>query len=403
MQNKLILVINAGSSSLKFGLFRAADMTLICEGLADALNSDDAKLKIKHLDQTNKDGLTTKNFNTDTHADAIEQLVDYLSPLYDLTQNLLGIGHRVVHGGETFKCSTEIDQRVLDQINTCIPLAPLHNPANLEGIKLTTRHFPNVRQVAVFDTSFHQSMPPHAYIYALPYSLYSTHGIRRYGFHGSSHRYVARKAAKLLGKDSDKVNLISAHLGNGASICAIKNGLSVDTSMGMTPLEGLVMGTRSGDIDPGIFDFMIAKGYSPAQISKTLNKQSGLLGISEQSNDMRTLVELADEGDQQCALALDIFCFRLAKYIAAMLVSLPSLDALIFTGGIGENAAIVREKAIAHLSVINFHIVKEANNSADNEAGALISAEGSHKILVIATNEEKMIVEDTLNIVAKSL
>lgn len=396
MENQLILVINAGSSSLKFGLFNANSMQLCCEGLAEALNSPSASISITHFEETQT--TSKEQIDSANHADAINRIIDQLDPRYGLSSHLSGIGHRVVHGGETFQASSVIDTQVVDQIRTCIPLAPLHNPANLQGIELMQQKFPDTHQVAVFDTAFHQSMPQHAYLYALPYELYRAHGVRRYGFHGSSHRFVSQRSARLVNKPMSQLNIISAHLGNGASICAVKEGNSVDTSMGLTPLEGLVMGTRSGDIDPGIFDFLIAKGYTAAEISRILNKQSGLLGISESSNDMRTLEANAAEGHSQSELAIEVFCFRLAKYIAAMMVSLNTLDALVFTGGIGENSASVRQRTVAHLTLLGFRLDPQANATVDKAAGSLISHPDSHPVYVIATDEERMIAEDTYEI-----
>ena len=273
----------------------------------------------------------------------------------------------------------------------------------MSGIEILQRHFPKIPQVAVFDTAFHQTMPAHSYVYALPYKLFSEDNVRRYGFHGTSHRYVARLAGEILGKDQSDTNLVTAHLGNGASVAAIRQGKSSDTSMGMTPLEGLVMGTRSGDIDPGIFDFLSTKGYSPAQISTMLNKESGLLGISELSNDMRTICDSAASGHEQSQLALEIFCFRAAKHLAGMMCSLAQIDAIVFTGGIGENSAIVRSKIIGHLSVFGFKLDKQRNDSRTREdlgfGGTSVHRDDSIPILVIPTDEEGLIVKDTLALI----
>ena len=281
-------------------------------GLAGALNSENASLKIKNIASSE-----SATFKCKDHQSALEQIFTYLAGHFDLNKSIAGIGHRIVHGGEHFKSSVKINDAIIQQIEECVPLAPLHNPANLVGIRLCETLLPDAPQIAVFDTAFHQSMPEHAYMYALPYRLYSELGVRRYGFHGSSHRYVARQAELQLGMEAGTGSFISAHLGNGASICAIQNGQSIDTSMGMTPLEGLVMGTRSGDIDPGIFDHLIRQGYTPESINQMLNKESGLLGISTLSNDMRELSQSAEQGDQKSQLAIDIFCYRLAKYIGA--------------------------------------------------------------------------------------
>jgi len=388
----LILVINCGSSSLKFALY-TTQLDLLAEGLAEKLNSEDARLKIKKLDNKTND-----IFATIDHESAISSIIKELQKHFNLNENLLGIGHRIVHGGDQFKQSALIDQRVIKEIDKCIPLAPLHNPANLLGIKILTEQYPNLNQVAVFDTSFHQTMPATAYTYAIPYHFYEEESVRRYGFHGTSHRYVSLQAALLIDKEINHTNLVIAHLGNGASVAAVSNGLSVDTSMGMTPLEGLVMGTRSGDIDPGLYDFLISKNLNPEDISRILNKESGLLGISGISNDMRTLCEHAEKGHQRSKLAIDIFCFRLAKYIAAMMVSLTSLDALVFTGGIGENSALVRQKTISHLAIMGFSIDKELNYS--NCHNKAIHTINSRPIIIIPTDEEVMIVQDTLQLIS---
>jgi len=391
MNSKLILVINCGSSSLKFALY-SIDHQLLAEGLAESLNSVNAKLHIKLLNTEIKSTLDTKD-----HQHAIDLLIIELQKTFDLKLDLVGIGHRVVHGGESFKQSVIITQEVISEIKNCIPLAPLHNPANLLGINILATLFPKLNQVAVFDTSFHQTMPEHAYTYAIPYKFYKDDGVRRYGFHGTSHRFVTLQASKLLNKQVDTLNLVTAHLGNGASVAAIANGASVDTSMGMTPLEGLVMGTRSGDIDPGLFDYLISKGLSPEDISRTLNKESGLLGISGISNDMRTLCEQAAQGHKLSQLAIDIFCFRLAKYIAAMMVSLTHIDALVFTGGIGENSPLVREKTTDHLLILGFTLDKDLNSL--NCSNKVINDADSKNIIVIPTDEELMIVNDTLELI----
>lgn len=395
---QLILVINCGSSSLKFGLFDTGagaghKFSLVAEGLAESLNSDSAALTVKLLDPESR-----KVFPCYDHASAIDLLIECLEQNYPLSNSLVGIGHRVVHGGEHFKTSTVISDEVCEQISDCIPLAPLHNPANLEGIELLKARFPKVVQVAVFDTAFHQTMPEKAFIYALPYELYEDMGIRRYGFHGTSHRYVSKRAADFL-QCADGGNFITAHLGNGASISAISAGTCIDTSMGLTPLEGLVMGTRSGDIDPGIYDFLLNQGYTSEQLSVLLNKQSGLKGISKISNDMRTLVEHSEQGERLASLAIDIFCYRLAKYVGAMMATLNKLDGLIFTGGIGENAVIVREKTVKQLSLLGFSVDSEANEVRSDADVRIISSPDSHPILVINTDEEGTIARDTFELI----
>ena len=388
MTPKLILVINCGSSSLKFALY-TTQLSLLAEGLAESLNSSKAELKIENCSNQTKETFATKD-----HKSAINKIITELQRHFDLDNNLIGIGHRIVHGGDKFKQSALIDRHVEAEIKNCIPLAPLHNPANLLGINILHEQYPNLSQVAVFDTSFHQTMPTHAFTYAIPYRFYEQESVRRYGFHGTSHRYVSHQAAELLNKDFNDTSLVVAHLGNGASVASISRGKSVDTSMGLTPLEGLVMGTRSGDIDPGLYDYLISRNLSPEDISHILNKESGLLGISGVSNDMRTLCEHASKGHKRSELAIDIFCFRLAKYIAAMMVSLQSFDALIFTGGIGENSALVRSKTVKHLSIFGFSIDEELKHS--NCHNKTIHSSESKRIFVIPTDEEVMIVQDTL-------
>lgn len=391
----LLLVINCGSSSLKFALYEADSFAILAEGLAESLSSEQSRISLDIRTERHQHKAPQLDHNA-----ALTHIIKQLEQHWPLESCLAGIGHRVVHGGETFKASIRISATVIEEIKACIPLAPLHNPANLMGIELLQMFFPSKPQVAVFDTAFHQTMPDHAFVYGLPYALYRNHGVRRYGFHGTSHRFVAAEAANQLGKAKNDLNVVSAHLGNGASVCAVANGQSVDTSMGMTPLEGLIMGTRSGDIDPGLFDFLIAKSYSADAITTMLNKESGLLGISEQSNDMRQLVDAAQAGHAQAQLAIEVFCFRLAKYIAAMMVSLPQLDALIFTGGIGENAALVRQKTLEHLTILGFLCDETANSSAPRGQSLPIHPPGSHPVWIIPTDEERMIAIDTAAMIA---
>ena len=311
-----ILVLNAGSSSLKYKLF--INQNLLIEGLIENI--------------------------TDYHK-GIEEVELKLQKEANITNlsSLDVVGHRVVHGGEIFKDSVVVTQEIIDTIKSLIPLAPLHNPANLEGILMIKKIAPTLKQVAVFDTAFHQTLPPKAYHYALPHKLYQEHGIRRYGFHGTSHKFVAKEASKILGKSLNKTSLITLHLGNGASLCAIKNGKSIDTSMGFTPLEGLIMGTRSGDIDPAILLYLSREhGYTIEQLDTMLNKKSGLLGICHQ-NDMRQIHSMIKEGNKDAKLALEMFVYRIKKYIGSYYAILGGLDALVFTGGIGENDEISRK------------------------------------------------------------
>ena len=318
----------------------------------------------------------------------------------DLAHTVTAVGHRVVHGGEAFSASTRLDDTVLAAIAACSRLAPLHNPANLLGIRVAKECFPTVPHVAVFDTAFHQTMPEHAYLYAVPMALYRDHGVRRYGFHGTSHRFVAAEAAQLLGRDLGQTALITAHLGNGASVAAVLNGHSLDTSMGLTPLEGLVMGTRSGDVDPGLLQFIAdTENKTLAQVTDLLNKQSGLLGLSELSNDCRELQTAADAGHTGARVALAVFCYRLARHIAALTVALPRLDALVFTGGIGENAVKIRATVLGHLAVLGFTVDDTANAKCVGGQAGVITASTSRTALVVNTNEELLIARDTAALV----
>jgi len=391
MNNDTILVINCGSSSLKFALFCATGLDCVASGLAEKLGTTDATLTIK-----NSDTKSTSSLDPADHSTAIRNVIESLKKMNLLIKDPLGIGHRVVHGGEAFSDSVLIDNTVIAEIEKCSALAPLHNPANLLGIELMAELYPSAPQVAVFDTAFHQSLPRTSYLYPIPYHLYNDHGIRRYGFHGTSHKYVAEIAANKLNKPLNKCNLITAHLGNGCSVTAIKQGLSVDTSMGLTPLEGLMMGTRSGDIDPGLFEFLCKMGMNSESISQMLNKESGLKGLSGETNDMRTLFELADRGNERAALAIDVFCFKLAKYISAMAASLPSIDALVFTGGIGENADRVRASALDKLSIFGFKLSNDLNKSNGATSDGRITEASSTLAYVIPTNEELVIAKDTL-------
>ncbi len=390
MPTRNVLVINCGSSSIKFALINEAQDQFLVQGLAERLGSRDAVLHWQSQEAKHSQALAGA-----THAQALEQLL----PLVNQAANgaLAAIGHRVVHGGEHFTRASLINADSLSAIEATAPLAPLHNPANLAGIKAAMSVFPQLPQVAVFDTAFHQSLPEHAYRYALPESLYREHGVRRYGFHGSSHRYVSRRAAELCGLPVTDSCWLSAHLGNGASTCAIVKGLSRDTSMGLTPLEGLVMGTRSGDVDPGLFGHLARSlGWSLEHIDSLLNKDSGLLGLSGLSNDMRTLEAARAQGHAGARLAIEVFCYRLAKSLAAMACALPRLDGLIFTGGIGENSALVRALTVQHLRLLNIALDDAANENTVRGAAGPIQTKGSPRVLVIPTNEERQIALDTL-------
>ncbi|WP_160153637.1 acetate kinase [Microbulbifer sp. ALW1] len=392
-----VLVLNCGSSSLKFAIIDPHNGDLSLSGIGDALGQPEPTVSWT-LDGEKHTAKLPENAR---HTEVIQFLVqDILGERADLRDCLIAIGHRVVHGGEKFSHSVLIDDAVVAAIQACVALAPLHNPAHLLGIEAAKAAFPRLPQVAVFDTAFHQSMPRHAFIYALPYSLYRDHGIRRYGMHGTSHRFVTERAAELLNLPVNEVNIISAHLGNGASITAVRDGHSVDTSMGLTPLEGLVMGTRSGDVDPGLLMHLGSRmDFCLKEINDLLNKKSGLLGISELSNDCRALEQAAAEGHSGAQLALDIFSYRLAKYIGAYHGILPQVDALVFTGGIGENSSLIREMVLAHLTGLGYEIDSERNTRARFGEEGPISSDQSAVTLVIPTNEEWVIARDAAELV----
>lgn len=410
-----ILVINSGSSSLKFQLFEMHDATLdptqkhcnlLASGLIEQIGEAGSSASIQYIndnadnsahDSTNKKKHHVNNIIAD-HQQAIETMELLLneSGCMKNMEELSGIGHRVVHGGEDFHDPIIINESVLLTIKKLIPLAPLHNPANLTGIKIARQRAPKIPQVAVFDTSFHQTIPQHAYIYGLPYSLYENQHVRRYGFHGTSHHYVCKQAADYLGKSISELKLISIHLGNGTSASAVQFGRSIDTSMGMTPLEGLIMGTRCGDIDPAILFYLSRETqFTIEELDNLLNKESGLKGICGH-NDMRTIIELAEQGDTRAELAINIFCYHIKKYIGAYLAALNGADAIIFTGGIGENSSLIREHACQALDNLGISIDTQKNNKHAKE---IQSKTSQTKILVIATNEELEIALQTIKLI----
>ncbi len=396
--SKLVLVLNCGSSSLKFAIVDAANGDEHLTGLAECLHLPEARIKWK-LDGKHEAQLGEGA----AHDEALSFIVEtILASKPELAEQLKAIGHRVVHGGEKFTKSVLIDDAVIKGIEDCATLAPLHNPAAIIGIKAAQKAFSGLPMSAVFDTAFHQTMPEEAYLYALPYNLYKEHGIRRYGMHGTSHLFIAREAAERLGKPADELNIINCHLGNGASVCAIKNGKSVDTSMGLTPLEGLVMGTRCGDIDPAIiFHLHDALGYSVEQINTMLTKESGLQGLTEVTSDCR-FVEDNYGQKEEATRAMDVFCHRLAKYVAGYTATLEGrLDAIVFTGGIGENSGPIREMVLNRLGVFGIEVDGEANLKARfGGEGTITTAESRIPAMVISTNEELVIAEDTARLAA---
>lgn len=397
MSKENILVLNCGSSSLKFAVINPATEEELMTGLSERLGQNDEKANLVWKINGEK---TRKELPGADHDLAIKTLLDGLKE-NNLIDTLKAVGHRVVHGGEQFTESCLIDDAVIAGIEACIPLAPLHNPAHLAGIRLIQKYLPELPNTAVFDTSFHQSMPAKAYLYALPYELYTEKHVRRYGFHGTSHRYVSARAAEMIGKPVEDAQVLVAHLGNGCSATAVVNGKSMDTTMGLTPLEGLVMGTRSGNVDPNLFNFLHHEhGMSLDEITDMLNKKSGLLGISGLSNDCRTVEDAYLEGNERAALALDVFCYVLAKQLAGLAMSMDRIDVLAFTGGIGENGPILRAKVLNQLGVLGFKLDEEANEAAFRGKEGSITQEGSTPSLVVCTNEELVIARDTAALVA---
>ena len=393
-----VLVLNSGSSSIKYQLFDMRDESVLAAGSVEQIGEPGSHLS--HYVRTPLPEMkkTVRTLPIPDHRQGFELISSILRETGALadTGELRGIGHRVVHGGEQFKEPVRVTPAVLAAIRALIPLAPLHNPANLLGIEVAMETAPAVPQVAVFDTAFHQSIPPHAYHYAIPKKLYETHQVRRYGFHGTSHRYVAKKAAEFLEKPLNTLNLISLHLGNGASAAAIQQGSCVDTSMGFTPLEGLIMGTRCGDLDPAIIFYLAREtGLSSGEIEAILNKESGLKGICG-VNDMRTIGEMAAAGNAEAQLAISMYCYRIKKYIGAYLAVLGKLDGLIFTGGIGENADFIRAGCCENLAHLGLEMDNGKNIGRQEGCSALESETSQVKILVIPTNEELEIAEQTV-------
>jgi len=401
MSNKLILVLNCGSSSLKFAIIDTATGDEKLSGLAECLHLDDARMKWK-LEGAKGSAEIGAGM---AHEEALNYIVsEILSQQPELKENLFAIGHRVVHGGEKFTQSVVITDEVMKGIEDCVPLAPLHNPAHLVGIRAAQHAFSGLPNVAVFDTAFHQTMPEEAFLYALPYKLYRENAVRRYGMHGTSHFYISLEAAKILNKPVEELNIINCHLGNGGSVCAIKNGHSVDTSMGMTPLEGLVMGTRCGDLDPAVIFYLHDElGYSMKEINTMLTKESGLLGLTEKTSDCR-FVEDNYETDAAAKRAIELYSYRLAKYIASYTAALDGrLDAVVFTGGIGENSAPIRKLTLERLSLLGFKVNQQANlenrfGKASNQG--IITEASSTVAMVIQTNEEWVIARDTQELVS---
>lgn len=394
-----ILVINCGSSSLKFQLINSESEGVLAKGLCERIGID-GKLTY----QPEGGEKTTSDKAMPTHTEAIQFVIDALTDektgVVKSLDEINAVGHRVVHGGEKFASSVVIDDEVLKAIEECNDLAPLHNPANLIGINACRELMPGVPMVAVFDTAFHQTMPSKAYMYGLPYAYYEKYKVRRYGFHGTSHSFVSKRVAELVGKAYDETKTIVCHLGNGASICAVENGKSVDTSMGLTPLEGLVMGTRSGDIDPAIMEFLAKKeNLDIAGLMNVLNKKSGVYGLSNNlSSDFRDLSEAAADGNEIAELALDVFAYRVAKYVGSYTAAMNGVDNIVFTAGIGENSAIVRTMVCKYLGYLGIEIDEELNGKRGQEI-IISTPESKVKVLVVPTNEELAIARETVALV----
>ena len=393
-----VLVINCGSSSLKFQLINSDTEAVLAKGLCERIGID-GRLTYQPAGGEK----TTEDKAMPTHTEAIQYVIDALT---DSERGVVGsleeigaVGHRVVHGGEKFASSAVITDEMLKAVEECNDLAPLHNPANLIGIEACKKLMPNTPMVGVFDTAFHQTMPEKAYMYGLPYEYYEDYKVRRYGFHGTSHSFVSKRTADVLGKSYDNLKTIVCHLGNGASICAVLNGKSVDTSMGLTPLEGLVMGTRSGDIDPAILEFLAKKeGMDIAALMNMLNKKSGVQGVSGLSSDFRDLAAGADEGNKRAQIALDVFAYRVAKYVGSYAAAMNGVDAITFTAGIGENDGSMRAKVCEYLGYLGIEIDAEANAKRGEEI-VISTPDSKVKVLVIPTNEELAIARETVALV----
>jgi len=390
-----IFVVNSGSSSLKYQLIDIENQAVLARGLCERIGIDNSF--VKHNVPDREPVIIEKDLYN--HKVALEEVIRLLTAedtgVVKSLDEISAVGHRVVHGGEKFRESVLINDDVMEAIQSCVELAPLHNPANITGIEACRQLMPDKPQVAVFDTAFHQTMPKYAYLYALPYEIYEKYGVRKYGFHGTSHKYVAERAAIMLGRPLEELYLITCHLGNGASVCAIKKGKSVDTSMGFTPLAGLAMGTRSGTIDPAVISFLMEKeNLTISQINENLNKKSGILGISGISSDFRDVIAAAEKGNERAQLAIDIFCYRVKKYIAEYMGVLNGADGIVFTAGIGENNALIRELIVKDLDYLGIELDPLRNDVRGEER--IISKDSSKiKLLVIPTNEELAIAKET--------
>ncbi len=397
-----ILVLNCGSSSVKYKLIETVGAEVLAEGGVEKIGLPDGFLKYKRRDGSK----AIVELGMTDHKGAVQAILDILTDKVEgcikSYAEIDAVGHRVVHGGEKFNSSVLITDEVKEMVRQCYDIAPLHNPANMTGIDAITALMPDVPQVGVFDTAFHQTMPPKAFMYALPYKYYKEDGVRRYGFHGTSHRYVSQRVCEFLGVDITKQKIVTCHVGNGGSITAVDGGKSVDTSMGLTPTEGLMMGTRVGDVDPGALTFLMTKhGLSAADLQRVINKESGVLGVSEISSDMREIEAAVNAGDERATLALDMYENRIIKYIGAYAAEMGGLDIIVFTGGVGENQTGVRENVCAHLAFMGVEIDKELNARTRGTETEISTPVSRVKVCVIPTDEELMIARDTEEIVSK--
>jgi acetate kinase len=398
-----VLVINAGSSSIKYQLFEMENETVLAKGKVERIGMETAILSHESYDQKEFRDVSEILDHTTAIKKVLAILVDKKVGVLEKIEEVDAVGHRIVHGGEKFSQSVLITEEVKRSIRQLFDLAPLHNPPNMMGIQAAEDNLPGVPEIAVFDTAFHQSMPPESFMYAIPSILYRKHKVRRYGFHGTSHEYVCKQAAELSGKPLEQLKIISCHIGNGASCTAVLKGKSYDTSMGMTPLEGLIMGTRSGDLDPAIVPFTMAKeDLTLGEVKSMLNKHSGLIGISGISSDMREIEEAMEQGDQRAKLAFDMYEYRIRKYIGSYSAAMNGLDVLIFTAGVGENSPLLRETICRNLTFFGVEIDGEANESKSDQARKISGDDSKVDVFVIPTNEELMIARDTKKIVANS-
>lgn len=397
-----VLVLNCGSSSIKYKLFDMQTNEVLAQGGIEKIGLDDSFLKLTLPD----DQKVVIKKDIPGHQVGVELILSVLtSKEYGCIESLSAIeavGHRVVHGGEKFNESVLITDEVIHKVEECIDLAPLHNPSNLIGIRAVEKLMPNIPQVAVFDTAFHQSMPPKAYIYGLPYNYYLDYGIRRYGFHGTSHRYVSKRACEILGVPYEHQRIVTAHIGNGASISAIKNGRSIDTSMGMTPVDGLLMGTRAGEIDPGVLTFISEKeNLRGSELSDLLNKKSGVLGVSGVSSDMRELEEAVQAGNERAILAKEMYNYRIKKYVGSYAAVLGGLDILVFTGGVGENQWTTRSEVCKNMEFMGIKLDESKNIGMKGKEMVISDLDSPVTVIVVPTEEELMIARDTMDILSK--